>query len=427
VSALSERAPLGAVPDVQVPANGEPVLMGRSSNSSDYQLPANRLISRVHVRASYQAPSATVVSGSITIECTGWNGCIIQSDGQLVELSKGETLIVKDPSAEIMVDVQDTRVLLLWPRSSEEETYTSPIKAVYLSPMRSSSVIDGLPPSSPPIMRLRSVSPVQTDFYHNIAATFDSTFVASQESRHSPDLVEVYEDLRSGEKMQSSENQPVSEFPADAAQSNKIINADVMVEVPNGPEDILENDEENDPSLSFQRPATRTPTPEIMNNCQESPRKRLKMSLDKDTITEDLPVVAVQPPPTGNIFRESPIKNHAINQLAFARALSTPLVTIYGNIPAGMKTAKSSDSEEEVLMTRNDLKNMLSRVECIGRISREGKDAAGKTLEDEFYYVPDFDQDELRKAAVVKSRPPIRNVRKQHKVSQLAYLVLYKI
>nr|POE67119.1 palmitoyl-protein thioesterase 1 [Quercus suber] len=53
VSTLSERAPLGVVPCLHLAANGEPVLMGRSSSSSDYQLAANRHISRVHVRASH--------------------------------------------------------------------------------------------------------------------------------------------------------------------------------------------------------------------------------------------------------------------------------------------------------------------------------------------------------------------------------------
>ena len=52
-SNASERVPLGALPSVEIPLNGEYVLMGRSTQASHVQLSASRLISRVHVRASY--------------------------------------------------------------------------------------------------------------------------------------------------------------------------------------------------------------------------------------------------------------------------------------------------------------------------------------------------------------------------------------
>lgn len=42
---VSERAPLSAVPSVTLSENGETLMMGRSSNSSHYQLSANRLVS----------------------------------------------------------------------------------------------------------------------------------------------------------------------------------------------------------------------------------------------------------------------------------------------------------------------------------------------------------------------------------------------
>ncbi|KAH0424666.1 hypothetical protein KCU90_g8247, partial [Aureobasidium melanogenum] len=50
-----------------------------------------------------------------------------------------------------------------------------------------------------------------------------------------------------------------------------------------------------------------------------------------------------------------------------------------------------------------------------GEIARSGKDAAGKALEDEFYYVPEMDTDEHRRAAVMIAKPPLRSTRKQHK------------
>jgi hypothetical protein len=115
VSALSERTPLGAVPTVHLPFDGEVVRMGRSSNTSDYQLSTNRLISRVHVQAAYHAPTSTYAQGYIEVECLGWNGAKIHCRGCVFELNKGDTYMSENPETEIMLDVQDTRVMIAWP------------------------------------------------------------------------------------------------------------------------------------------------------------------------------------------------------------------------------------------------------------------------------------------------------------------------
>jgi len=66
-----------------------------------------------------------------------------------------------------------------------------------------------------------------------------------------------------------------------------------------------------------------------------------------------------------------------------------------------------------------DLKQLLLDIPCIGEIAREGKDAAGKPLENEFYYIPDMDDDKMRRDAVAGGlgKTSLRAVRKQHKVS----------
>ena len=63
---------------------------------------------------------------------------------------------------------------------------------------------------------------------------------------------------------------------------------------------------------------------------------------------------------------------------------------------------------------------MIDRTQCIGEVCREGKDAAGKPLESEYYYIPDMDLDEGRRDAVVDGlrKPGLRACRKQHKVSR---------
>jgi hypothetical protein len=112
-----------------------------------------------------------------------------------------------------------------------------------------------------------------------------------------------------------------------------------------------------------------------------------------------------------------PIVNHVINQLAFSRLSSTPLSVIMNHLPADLKGG-SPTVQENKGMTNNELRKLLNATACIGEIHREGKDAAGKPLESEFYYVPEKDDDAERRAAVVDGlrKPSLRNCRKQHKV-----------
>jgi len=113
-----------------------------------------------------------------------------------------------------------------------------------------------------------------------------------------------------------------------------------------------------------------------------------------------------------------PIVNHVVNQLAFSRLSSTPLSVIMSHLPADLTGAVSLHSENRGL-SKGDLRKMLNAAACIGEIHREGKDAAGKALESEYYYIPDEDSDVNRRAAVVDGlrKPSLRNCRKQHKVS----------
>ncbi len=96
-----------------------------------------------------------------------------------------------------------------------------------------------------------------------------------------------------------------------------------------------------------------------------------------------------------------------INQLAFSRLSSTPLSTILSHFP---EDAGDCSSE--------NVKEAIAQISCIGEVAREGKDAAGRPLESEYYYIPDEDQDEMRREAVVNDlrKPGLRACRKQHKV-----------
>jgi hypothetical protein len=87
------------------------------------------------------------------------------------------------------------------------------------------------------------------------------------------------------------------------------------------------------------------------------------------------------------------------------------------HLPAELR-GDISETGDNRLLTENELMKVLEGTVCIGVVDRQGKDAAGKRLESEYYYVPDLDTDERRREAVTVGvrKPGLRNCRKQHKV-----------
>lgn len=178
------------------------------------------------------------------------------------------------------------------------------------------------------------------------------------------------------------------------------------------PEEFSEHDEENDPIVHSFGPFGDDILSRFQSFQPQSPerkRKPLKASTNS-------PSRGASTSRTSN----SPVKNHVINQLAFSRVHALPLSTIHTNLPAELRgaMAKPSDVENRDVLTTSELKTLLDEIPCVGEISREGKDAAGKLLESEFYYVPEMDLDEMRRVTVTQSlgKTSIRAARKQHKV-----------
>ncbi|CAO2653737.1 Nn.00g031480.m01.CDS01 [Neocucurbitaria sp. VM-36] len=419
VSALSERTPLGAVPTVDLPADGTICRMGRSSNSADYQLSTNRLISRVHVQAAYHAPSASYPQGYIEVECLGWNGAKIHCRGRIFELSKGDTYMSENPETEIMLDVQDTRVMIAWPAisarklswDSEEEGMPTPTRR------RHHDNFD----SSPPIVPRSPVSqsPIRAPVFSGLAPIAQ------------PGPVQVFEDADASRESPSVH----SPDPADktfirpsipssrSSQEVHTLDSKASLLSSFAADDFSDNDEENDPIVHSFGPfgqnllsglaSFNTTTPTQSN----TPRLRapLLSPSPKRTSTESVR------------FKESPIKNHVINQLAFSRIHSQPLSVIHSNLPAELKgcvtksnegkTSDDSDSTPIPQLSRADLKKILDETPCVGEIPRAGKDAAGQPLENEFYYVPEMDSNQMRRETITAGTRStgLRSVRKTHK------------
>ena len=419
-STVSERVPLGDVPSLELPLNGDSLLLGRSSNSSQYQLSANRLISRVHVKATYHPPNQHHTKGRVLIECLGWNGMRILCQGSVNDLGKGDTFTSEKPQAEISVGVQDARVLVRWPSLARKESTSSPTDAVWDangSPSRPTPPATPLP-SSPPLLQTHLRSPVSPSPRGRIQPTASSTFLGLPGNPpSSPPAVQVYEDHDSADEAKEepliqdiSEQQALTLKPSQSTSSLS------------SAEDFSDPDEENDPIVHSFGPFGENLLPRMASFRAVSPERRkdpLRTSVSprqpkQSESSSDATLGRMK----GKSMRSqdlSPLRNHVINQLAFSRLHSLPLSSIEQNLPLSLKP-KCTSSED--FSSREELRMLLDDIPCVGEIAREGKDAAGKALENEYYYVPEMDADEGRRNAVEGSlgKPGLRAVRKQHKV-----------
>ncbi|KAF2122338.1 hypothetical protein BDV96DRAFT_483296 [Lophiotrema nucula] len=424
VSTLSERMPLGDVPSVHLPANGEITRMGRSSNSSDYQLSANRLISRVHVHAAYLAPTASCPNGTVEIECLGWNGAKIHCRGHIYELNKGETYVSENPEAEIMLDVQETRVMIVWPDNigrklswdSEDDTPTR------------RTILDHIA-SSPPLIPRSPVSqsPIRQPVFNGHGLTSQSPAAVQVFEDVDPVDENVGIDVNAGAKTPTRADETFIRPSLSRSASAQKAQVQTSILSSLAEDDFSDGDEENDPVVHSFGPFGANLLPRLASFSTASPLQPIAPPRRRQ------PLATSQSPQQrssskSTCFKESPIKNHVINQLAFSRIHSIPLSTIHNNLPAELRAcaAKAIDSQDAEgsgsatqvpQLSTQDLKKLMDDIACIGEIPRSGKDAAGKSLENEFYYVPEMDADMMRRETVTGGMrgTGLRAVRKQHK------------
>ena len=415
-SSVSERAPLSALSTVTLSENGEALLMGRSSNSSHYQLSANRLISRVHVKARYIAATVPLEPNKVEILCSGWNGIKLHCQGRTWELAKGDSFTSETENAEIMLDVQDARVLIAWPGKDRKESIGAKSEALWGD-------------ESPPTGRACAVNALGQTIEssplprgHRIESPDSPTPAGPSNSQISlPKLfsndvepvVKVYEDEHAPEAGLEIV-QGVSMISTEAASSFEAAPFGSHSSELSEPDEEQDPDEENDPivhsfgpfgaNISSRMASFTTGSPDV-------PCGRIRRDLTASPATRSSSEAT-------NQAEASNIINHVVNQLAFSRLSSTPLSVILNQLPESLKNASPTHLENRAL-TKEELQKFLNATSCIGEIHREGKDAAGKRLESEYYYIPDEDTDLNRRAAVVDGlrKPSLRNCRKQHKVT----------
>lgn len=505
-SSVSERAPLSAVPAIELSENGETLLMGRSSNASHYQLSANRLISRIHVKARYIAVSSSSTpshqpenagtggqeaeSGArsplaspiaalpaqpsrIEIICNGWNGCKLHCQGRTWELAKGDTFTSETEGAEIMLDVQDARVLIHWPKRdrdraeslanlSDASSWDDSPRAPRAAGAGAGAMTPGLLQSSPLRRNTRIASPESPTPAHRRSGAGLNALLpdgAGGDNDASAMGIQIYEDASSDEQelpphsaaaARQAGGDAGASFLTDLTTSFSSELSDPRSDLDNDDDDDegehMNPDEENDPiihsfgpfgaNLSSRLASFSTRSPKISRSplVSRNPHGRtgggggggdggqstggasaagaLSAAVSSNaTAASTSPPAPSEVPPIPAGIDVPAITNHVINQLAFSRLSSNPLTGIMNNLPA--------EQQRRGGLTKDILRRIIEATPCVGTIPRQGKDAAGKPLESEYYYVPEMDGDENRRAAVVDGlrKPSLRNCRKQHKVS----------
>ena len=424
--------------------------MGRSSNSSHYQLSTNKLISRIHVRAFYIAATASEPK-QVQIECTGWNGVKVHCQGKAWDLFKGDTFTSETEDAEIMVDVQDARVLLQWPRKEPKVLTPTDSEGTWdseSSPSRRAAAGEsvrsmGGAQTSPLRQRYSPRSPVSPSPAVQAVSVAPSAHMASNAPMSVP--VQIYEDEPSDEVVEGDATQPTQT----TFISSQSLHASVKDSITMEPESFSDNDEENDPIVHSFGPFganlngrmetfSTTLSPEVRRRPLQplkeesvSPQRRLQTVLDPSPKRRRLASSLQQAASTAT-KSDSPgedpgdgknnnIANFAINHLLYSQISATPLSTLLQHVRAHLKAIHGSDlTDAGEDFSSASLQTLLQSIPCVGAVQREGKDAAGKQLESEFYYMPERD-DDLSRREVVKDLGiggrGLRNCRKSHKVS----------
>jgi hypothetical protein len=364
----------------------------------------------------------------VKVECMGWNGVKVHCQGKPFELGKGDTFTSETEDADIMVDVQDARVLLTWPKHENKistptdtdlswDSENSPQRAAMAAARR------GPPYTSPLRQQARLQSPVSPS--PAVQATHIPIGPSTGYGSSNPPIpvpVQVYEDEP------SEEGQEGSPKPTQSTQFASQPLGNALQEIQSSPlQEFSDNDEENDPIITSFGPfganlgarmesftTNASPLRHPLEPLKEEsispqrggqvgiPPKRRRHNQDRD-VSDSFHVRQQQQEEA----EKDPVTNHVINQLAYSRLSSTPLSTILQSLPLHLKTQLDSDQ----------LRSLLDCIQCVGEVSREGKDAAGKQLESEYYYLPEGDIDEDRREMVEGlGGRGLRNCRKSHKV-----------
>lgn len=382
---------------VRIPLNKPQIIIGRSSKSCDYFLDSkNKLISRKHLYIETQPEK-------MTIKCLGYNGvsitlpenCKIYQSGQpnhfQIEKSSVPLQLENSISKTIRLANNYTGFII-----NRNESITLPRFNNILLEIHSSLIL---------------LNPLDLD--EELTDDELPSLITPLTHKITTPQTPIKETTNSKQI-----NQINNTTPSQKKVAFKIFN-DASKSIPNSPQKVSQK------VLVDKSNVFDNIVPKRKASSEEPPQKKKKkvdisdLSSDSysDTLTEEsrstndeymdtLAIASIDPDSMlANVSNIDEISNILINHLAFSRLSSTPALTL-----KNISVITSSLSLKQIRV-------LLHTIPCIGIIYRKGKDAAGKPLQEEYYYLPekDFDDKRIKLVEQIKGTGGIRACRRTHK------------
>lgn len=340
-----------------IPRTGKEVTLGRSSKANDFMLSSsNRLASRIHVRAEYIQTSPGN-NERVKFTCEGWNGCTLVVP-TFKRINKTEFEKMREGKESLQTENAGS--------STESRDKTS---FVYVP----NGVTDYIIPRG---------HNVEVDYVDGITINVRGDLVMVKLVNDNPIKYDEFEqDIKTSLKRKADATSEGSKKRV--VEKKKKIEAKV----------VKKNTPKKEDSSKTEKPKSIVEDERVPQKVEQEPVKQNDAKITKSLQKE---------------FVDYPRIQHLVsNHLAFSRLHSMPLSSIHNSISA----LKSVDPE--------DLRYVLGNTAWIGVVARKGKDAAGRPLEEEYYYVYDADIDNDRKTMVEKigarGSGGLRACRKTHK------------
>lgn len=406
-------------------------VIGRSSQSCDYHIPrAGKGVSRVHVQVSH-------TPANMTIKCLGYNGfgmivpylCEVvrlKEQSNFFELkptkkpirlanvlksvrldhshtefhvSRGETVCLPR-LPNVLVQISD-KVLLINPESYDEEVTDD--EAPQLIPQTKPAA------EQKPEQKPEQKEPKNLGLPRKL-----------EQPKEQPKLEQKPEQEQQVQKEQHVEfatpKGTVRPVPLTPHKTEHKITLEEPTPIRNHDDPRKKKMKKAATPPVLKEKSLNVPPPAKKRAVSEEPESHKKRQKQKEPVKEEPAEpkepardadgkLIIDPTCIQHITNVTEILNILVNHLAFSRLLLTP--ALYLNTISAV-VAK---------LTLEELRAVLHQVSCIGVIYRLGKDAAGKPLEEEYYYVPEKDGDSERTKLVssVKGSGGLRSCRRVHK------------
>ncbi|KAG7194728.1 uncharacterized protein KQ657_004407 [Scheffersomyces spartinae] len=429
------------------PTTTEPVLIGRSSKSCAYHIETkDKSVSRVHFLI-IAVPLSLTSNSHFILKCLGYNGCTVQIPKfcYVTQMSRNHYSIVEGTKPSDLSKVVTNRSIKLDYDHTEfhmnrGESFSVPFlfdnilldirgKLLLLNPVDVDEELtdDELPPAKTEVEVLSLTG--------SRAPTFEIHEDKFKHSTSSPTSAS-----KDTEQDASPKKHTIILEPSTPKQQHFIDRSSIEMEpmtpvanivkyqepsVPIHPEILKDstNTHSSNPNSPYKQKKVpmfrRAHSEEPLNKKPTEITQKVESQGDLDSNIDDKhepnkkkrkpnqldEAMLVDRTVLNDVEDMIEIENILINHLAFSRLSSTPA--------SFLRTISKLTQN----LSLRQIRVVLHGIECIGVIYRTGKDAAGKPLEEEYYYDLDKDHDTDRPKLVrsIKGTSGLRSCRKTHK------------